>query len=148
MKFKMIKLKNLLIVILILVLIISIFVIVVINKSETAVLANGTTISNKKYGWGVRRAENHEQPDIAIYKNILDKYKGISMGNNEQKIVYLTFDQGYEAGYTPKILDVLKENNVKATFFITGHYLNSETDLVKRMVDEGHIVRQSHSKSL
>jgi len=144
----MIKLKNLLIVILILVLIISIFVIVVINKSETAVLANGTTISNKKYGWGVRRAENHEQPDIAVYKNILDKYKGISMGNKEQKIVYLTFDQGYEAGYTPKILDVLKENNVKATFFITGHYLNSETDLVKRMVDEGHIVRQSHSKSL
>ncbi len=39
------------------------------------------------------------------------------MGNKDQKIVYLTFDQGYEAGYTPKILDALKENNVKATFF-------------------------------
>jgi len=137
----MIKLKNLLIVSLILIFIISIFVITIINKSETAVLANGTTISNKKYGWGLKRAENHEQPDITIYKNILDKYKGICMGNKEQKIVYLTFDQGYEAGYTPKILDVLKENNVKATFFITGHYLNSETALVKRMVDEGHIVR-------
>jgi len=104
-------------------------------------LANGTTISNKKYGWGVKRASNHEQPDLTIYKNILDKYSGICMGNKEQKIVYLTFDQGYEAGYTPKILDTLKANNVKATFFITGHYLNSETDLVKRMIEESHIIR-------
>jgi len=137
----MIRLKNLLIVFLILGIITMVFLVTIINKSQTAVLANGTTISNKKYGWGVKRAANHEQPDIAVYKNILDKYKGISMGNKEQKIVYLTFDQGYEAGYTPKILDALKANNVKATFFITGHYLNSETELVKRMIAEGHIVR-------
>lgn len=136
----MVKLKNLLIVLLILILVSTIFIIVVVKNSQTAVLANGTTISNKKYGWGVKRNDNHEQPDITVYKSILDKYKGISMGNKEEKNVYLTFDQGYEAGYTPKILDVLKENNVKATFFITGHYLNSQTDLVKRMVDEGHIV--------
>ena len=50
------------------------------------------------------------------------------------------FDEGYEAGYTPKILDVLKQNNVKATFFITAHYLNTQSDLVKQMIDEGHIV--------
>ena len=62
------------------------------------------------------------------------------MGNSEDKYVYLTFDAGYEAGYTEKILDVLKENNVTATFFITGHYLNTAEDLVKRMIDEGHIV--------
>ena len=136
----MIKLKNLLIVTLILILIISIFVMIILTKGENVVLANGTVISNKKYGWGVKRATNHEQPDLAIYKNILDKYRGICIGSKDKKVVYLTFDQGYEAGYTPKILDVLKENNVKATFFITGHYLNSETDLVKRMVNEGHIV--------
>ena len=53
---------------------------------------------------------------------------------------YLTFDCGYEAGYTEKILEVLKQNDVKATFFITGHYLNSKPDLVKQMIDEGHIV--------
>ena len=136
----MIKLKNLLIVTLILILIISIFVMIILTKGENVVLANGTVISNKKYGWGVKRATNHEQPDLAIYKNILDIYRGICIGSKDKKVVYLTFDQGYEAGYTPKILDVLKENNVKATFFITGHYLNSETDLVKRMVNEGHIV--------
>lgn len=43
-------------------------------------------------------------------------------------------------GYTPQILDTLKSNNVKAAFFITGHYLNTQSDLVKRMIDEGHIV--------
>ena len=62
------------------------------------------------------------------------------MGNSEDKYVYLTFDNGYEAGYTAKILDVLKENNVPATFFITAHYVNTATDLVKRMVGEGHII--------
>ena len=62
------------------------------------------------------------------------------MGNNEDKFVYLTFDNGYEAGYTAKILDTLKENNVKAVFFITAHYLNTAPELVGRMIDEGHIV--------
>ena len=62
------------------------------------------------------------------------------MGNSEKKYIYITFDEGYEAGYTEKILDTLKENNVKATFFITAHYLNTNEEVVKRMIDEGHIV--------
>ena len=62
------------------------------------------------------------------------------MSWKQWKEKYLTFDEGYEAGYTPKILDVLKQNNVKATFFITAHYLNTQSDLVKQMIDEGHIV--------
>jgi peptidoglycan-N-acetylmuramic acid deacetylase len=62
------------------------------------------------------------------------------MGNADKNYIYLTFDLGYEAGYTAKILDVLKENNVKAVFFITGHYLNTQEALVKRMIEEGHIV--------
>ena len=62
------------------------------------------------------------------------------MGNNEDKNIYLTFDLGYEAGYTENILNVLKEKNVSATFFITAHYLNTASDLVERMINEGHIV--------
>ena len=62
------------------------------------------------------------------------------MGNAEDKYVYLTFDNGYEAGYTNQILDTLKQNNVKAAFFITGHYLNSQPELVERMIKENHIV--------
>lgn len=58
------------------------------------------------------------------------------MGNSSKKYVYLTFDEGYEAGYTEKILDSLKEENVKATFFITAHYVNTASDIVQRMIDE------------
>lgn len=69
------------------------------------------------------------------------------MGNNSDKYIYLTFDEGYEAGYTQQILETLKNNNVKATFFITAHYLNTQPELVKQMIDEGHIVRKSYCKS-
>lgn len=68
------------------------------------------------------------------------------MGNKDKKYVYLTFDEGYEAGYTEKILDTLKEEKVQGTFFITAHYINSAPDIVKRMIDEGHIVRKPYSK--
>ena len=81
------------------------------------------------------------QPDLGSKnKALIDKYNGIAMGNNEDKSIYLTFDLGYEAGYTSKILDVLKEKNVQGTFFITAHYLNTASDLVERMINEGHIV--------
>ena len=89
----------------------------------------------------VKRVEDHAQPDLgAKNKQILDQYDGIAMGNANKSYVYLTFDEGYEAGYTPKILEVLKQNNVKACFFITAHFLNTQPELVKKMIDEGHIV--------
>ena len=110
-------------------------------NNNTLQTSTGNLISNKKIEWGIKRGKNHEQPDVGNQnKNIIDKYEGISMGNSEKKYVYLTFDCGYEAGYTEKILEVLKQNEVKATFFITGHYLNSASDLVKKMIDEGHII--------
>ena len=120
-----------------------VFTISVINtKKPNAVQTSSTaTISDKKIEWGIKRGRDHEQPDLGSEnKRIIDKYDGISMGNSEKPYVYLTFDCGYEAGYTEKILEVLKQNDVKATFFITGHYLNSATDLVKRMIDDGHII--------
>lgn len=102
---------------------------------------NGDALSNKKIGWGIKREKDHKRPDVGK-KNaeLMEKYDGIYIGNEEKKYIYLTFDEGYEAGYTEQILDVLKENDVKATFFITAHYLNTAEDLVKRMIDEGHIV--------
>ena len=113
------------------------------NKINTTSQAAGdfSSISNKKVCWGIQRAKNHEQPDVGR-ENIalMDKCNGYYMGNKDKKYVYLTFDAGYEAGYTEKILEVLKQNNVCATFFITGHYLNSEPELVKKMIDNGNIV--------
>lgn len=125
-----------------------IFTVSIINSKDTKVLQTNATmvnennnLSNKKIGWGIKRNDNHEQPDLgANNKQLIDNYNGIAIGNNEEKIVYLTFDEGYEAGYTEQILNTLKENDVKATFFITAHYVNSQPDLVKRMIDEGHIV--------
>lgn len=67
---------------------------------------------------------------------LMQKYDGIYMGNKDKKYVYLTFDEGYEAGYTEKILDSLKAENVKAAFFVTAHYINTASDIVQRMIDE------------
>lgn len=111
------------------------------TRDTNAKIVSAGALSNTKIGWGIKREKDHKQPDLGKVNNeLINKYEGISIGNSESKIIYLTFDQGYEAGYTEKILDVLKENNVSATFFITAHYLNTREDLVKRMIDEGHIV--------
>ena len=109
---------------------------------QFAILAKATeTTSNKLISWGLKRSENHEQPQLDNSSlELLKKYDGIAMGNELNPYLYLTFDLGYEAGYTEKILDVLEENKVKAIFFITGHYLNTQEDLVKRMIEDGHIV--------
>lgn len=102
---------------------------------------SSTVLSNKKICWGIKREKDHKQPDVGKENKILlEKYNGMCMGNAESKKIYLTFDSGYEAGYMEKILEVLKQNDVKACFFITAHYLNSQPELVKKMIDDGHIV--------
>lgn len=73
-------------------------------------------------------------------QKVLEKNGGICLGNSGKKYIYLTFDEGYEAGYTSQILSILKENQEPATFFITAHYANTQPDLVKQMIEEGHIV--------
>ncbi len=108
---------------------------------QFALYSNATSLSNEIIAWGFRRGENHKQAVLDTKAEmIIREFEGISMGNENSKNIYLTFDCGYEAGYTEKVLDVLEENNVKAVFFITGHYLNTAGDLVKRMIEDGHIV--------
>lgn len=79
------------------------------------------------------------------YNDKYGKYDADFIGPDENKI-YLTFDEGYENGYTGKILDVLKAKNVKAVFFVTHYYVKTNPDLIRRMIDEGHQVG-SHSMS-
>ncbi len=122
-------------------LLVFLFSIMVMESNQTVQTSSNAALSNQKIGWGLKRGKNHEQPDVGnVNKKILDEYEGMCLGNKESKNVYLTFDEGYEAGYTSKILAVLKENQVPAAFFITAHYLNTQPDLVKQMIDEGHIV--------
>ena len=111
------------------------------NEKQKTIETNSNIVNNQKIEWGIKRNNNHEQPDVGKNnKKILEDNNGICLGNQDKKILYLTFDEGYEAGYTEKILKTLKENKVKATFFITAHYVNTQPDLIKQMIDEGHII--------
>jgi len=92
------------------------------------------------FGWGYKKNSNHQIPEIGKYEEMLEKYGAYYVDDSGEKNIYLTFDNGYEQGYTSDILDVLKKESVPATFFVTGHYVESEPDLIKRMVDEGHII--------
>lgn len=98
----------------------------------------------------VKRGDNTtpEQPKESI--NFLSEYDGYYVGDTNSKVLYLTFDEGYENGNTPKILDTLKEENVPAAFFVVKPYIKQEPDIVKRMVDEGHLVcnHSSHHPSM
>jgi peptidoglycan-N-acetylmuramic acid deacetylase len=108
---------------------------------QFAIFSDASSLSNDLLRWGFRRGENGSQPTLdSKAKAVIESFEGITMGNSHEKNIYLTFDNGYEAGYTEKILDALENTDVKATFFITAHYLNSASDLVKRMIEEDHIV--------
>lgn len=111
------------------------------EKVVGTMMVSANTLSSKKIEFGIKRADNHDQPDIGKEnKRIIEQFNGIAMGSNEKKYIYLTFDVGYEGGYTEKILDILKDNNVKAAFFITGQFVNTSESTIKRMIDEGHDV--------
>ncbi|PKR84899.1 MULTISPECIES: delta-lactam-biosynthetic de-N-acetylase [Bacillaceae] len=98
-------------------------------------------ISNRAIHWGFTKGKNEQQADAGKeYDELLKKHHAFYKGNPHDKILYLTFDNGYENGYTEDILNVLKKEKVPATFFVTGHYLKSQPNLVKRMVKDGHII--------
>ncbi|MGP4108201.1 delta-lactam-biosynthetic de-N-acetylase [Virgibacillus sp. L01] len=101
--------------------------------SETIFASNG-------YGWGFKKNTEHKIPEIGKYKEILEKFGSYYADDSGDKVLYITFDNGYEQGYTDEVLDVLQKENVPAAFFLTGHYVTSQPDLVQRMVDEGHII--------
>ncbi len=99
------------------------------------------SVSNAPIHWGFKKSSNEEPVEAGKeYDELLEKYGAFYKGDPKKKDIFLTFDNGYENGYTAKVLDVLKKEKVPAAFFITGHYLESASDLVKRMADEGHIV--------
>lgn len=112
------------------------------DSNRASIQTSGSLeLSNTKIEWGIKRGVNGEQPDLGNKNKLLiEKYNGMAMGNKESKNIYVTFDLGYEAGYTESILNTLKANKVPATFFITAHYANSASDLVRRMIDDGHII--------
>ncbi|MCB2295489.1 polysaccharide deacetylase family protein [Clostridium algoriphilum] len=120
------------------------------SKTFTKVILNDTSSLQRKtinWSWLYSPRDN---------STLLSKYHGYAFGDLSKKVIYLTFDEGYENGYTASILDTLKANNVKAAFFVTEPYVTGsfngikDIDLVKRMNDEGHIIgnHSVHHKSM
>lgn len=103
--------------------------------------------STRRYSWWYKGTKDHSPVQISEdFAGLMKKYGGIWQGDTSKKCIYLTFDEGYENGYTASILDTLREKRVSACFFITGSYLRNNIELVKRMLAEGHIVG-SHSQN-
>ncbi len=99
------------------------------------------SLSSEIISWGVGTQLNADgRPSSPV--QFQEKYKkyAVDFIKEDEKVIYLTFDEGYENGYTGQILDTLKEKGVKAVFFITMPYAKTESDLIKRMVEEGHIL--------
>lgn len=90
--------------------------------------------------WGLSFRESGAPPTGTASSSVLQKYGAAYLGDTTKPTIYLTFDAGYENGCTAKILDILKAHNAPAAFFLVGNYIEKEADLVRRMVDEGHIV--------
>ncbi|MDY6179541.1 MAG: polysaccharide deacetylase family protein [Candidatus Faecousia sp.] len=90
--------------------------------------------------WGLSFRQEGAAPIGNAGVDQLRKYDAAYLGDTSEKVIYLTFDAGYENGATEKILDTLQKHNVKAAFFLVGNYIERNADLVRRMVEEGHTV--------
>lgn len=97
--------------------------------------------ASQRLSWYYTPNKQHSPVQTSsVNRTLMEQYKGIWLGDSARNWLYLTFDEGYENGFTPKILDVLKQEQVPAAFFITGSYLQKNPELVQRMLAEGHLV--------
>lgn len=113
------------------------------NESSSSItpFMNLENVDNTKQGWGQGRQVDSDKRPVSCtqFQSRYGKYSAVFIGDNTKKI-YLTFDEGYENGYTSKILDSLKEKMVPAVFFVTYDYAKRNHDLVQRMIHEEHVV--------
>jgi len=104
------------------------------------VLIGTPMVKAASYGWGFKRNNEHKCPDIGFYAREIEGTSTYYVGSFDYKHVYITFDAGYDNGVLAGILDVLKEKKIKSTFFVTGDFIKRESELLKRIVNEGHLV--------
>lgn len=120
------------------------FVLLYFLGGGIAMLVNAYERNNVKESnaenWGLGFGAEGQPPTGMATADELKRYNAYYIGDTDKKVIYLTFDAGYENGYTSAILDALKKHKVPATFFLVGNYIESCPDMVKRMVDEGHYV--------
>ncbi len=107
---------------------------------ETADFPGEDIISVAGNNWGLSFPKEGEAPVGNATREELSKYDAYYIGDSNQKVIYLTFDCGYENGNTEKILDALKKHHAPGAFFVVGSMVKSAPEIVRRMADEGHIV--------
>ncbi len=111
---------------------------------DKSYLSNIPALSNESGGCGFSAANGRDSKnvpnDMYWYVKKYGKYNADFLQDTSKNVIYLTMDEGYEAGYTPTILDTLKEKNVKAVFFLTKQFIDSDPELVQRMINEGHVI--------
>ncbi len=101
---------------------------------------SGMSVSVLNDNWGLSFPNPGEPPVGNATADYLKQYDAYFTGDTSQKTIYLTFDAGFENGQTSSILDTLKKHNAPAAFFVVGNYISTAPDLVKRMLEEGHVV--------
>ncbi|MBC5756363.1 polysaccharide deacetylase family protein [Blautia sp. BX19] len=101
---------------------------------------SGQILHPETENWGLGFGQTGEKPTGNVSAEELKKYHAAYMDPTDEKVIYLTFDAGYENGNTPAILEALKKHDASATFFVVGNYLETSPELVKQMVAEGHTV--------
>lgn len=119
----------------------ALFVIAFAGVSIAAGALGKDAVSTSAEGnWGLSFQQPGQPPMGNATPEYLKKFNAYYAQDTKEKVLYLTFDAGYENGYTAKILDALKKHKARAAFFLVGNYLQTNPDLVKRMVKEGHLV--------
>jgi len=92
------------------------------------------------FSWYFKSNNDGSRPELCPEADFVKNYKTVTIGRENEKKIYLTFDAGYENGNVEKILDIMKSNDVKGTFFVLPRIVEHNTDLCKRMKAEGHLV--------
>lgn len=105
-------------------------------KTDSEIVATSAETS----GWGLSFQEEGKRPVGNATIEELKQYDAYYAADTDEKVIYLTFDCGYENGYTPAILDTLKKHQVSATFFVVGNFITDQSELIKRMVEQGHTI--------
>ena len=131
--------------------------ILAVSMSAIVILLSCINIcaAQKSYSWYCKHRKDHLQPELSSELSFVEQYDAYYIDKQHgdgcaDKVIYITFDAGYENGNIAKILDVLKQENVHAAFFILGNLVAKNTDLVERMFSEGHMVcnHTYHHKSM
>ena len=110
------------------------------RQSSSLPAAGDAAVAVSTDNWGLSFPTEGQSPVGNATVEELAQYNAYYLGDASQKVIYLTFDCGYENGYTASILDTLKKHNAPAAFFVVGNMIESAPDLIRRMVAEGHIV--------